>query len=79
MDNNLTDPVRIAEAERARNEAEDCGRLVALTRQELGWSRTQLASAAGLPEGDVAVFEEGRMYPVNPVMEHLLRTMGRTD
>lgn len=47
MENNLTDPVRIAEAERARNEAEDCGRLVALTRQELGWTRARLATAAG--------------------------------
>ncbi len=79
MTHNQTDPVRIAEAERARNEAEDCGRLVAITRQELGWTRAQLASAADLPEADVAVFEEGRMYPVNPVMEHLLRAMGRTD
>lgn len=79
MTHNQTDPARVAEAERARHEAEDCGRLVAITRQELGWSRSQLASAANLPEDDVAVFEEGRMYPVNPVMEHLLRTMGRTD
>lgn len=77
MTHNQTDPVRIAEAERARNEAEDCGRLVAITRQELGWTRAQLASAASLPENEVAVFEEGRTYPVNPVMEHLLRAMGR--
>ena len=79
MTYNQTDPARIADAERARNEAEDCGRLVAFTRQELGWTRAQLASAAGVPEADVAVFEEGRTYPVNPVLEHLLRAMGRTD
>lgn len=79
MTHNRTDPARMAEAERARHEAEDCGRLVALTRQELGWSRAQLATATNLTEDDVAEFEEGRMYPVNPVMEHLLRTMGRTN
>ena len=70
---------QIADAERAHNEAEDCGRLVAFTRQELGWTRAQLASAAGVPEADVAAFEEGRTYPVNPMLEHLLRAMGRTD
>jgi transcriptional regulator with XRE-family HTH domain len=70
---------QIADAERARNDAEDCGRLVAFTRQELGWTRAQLASAASLPEAEVATFEEGRTYPVNPTLEHLLRVMGRTD
>jgi transcriptional regulator with XRE-family HTH domain len=52
---------------------------VAFTRQELGWTRAQLASAASLPEAEVATFEEGRTYPVNPTLEHLLRVMGRTD
>ncbi len=64
-------------SEQARYDAEDCGRLVAITRQEQkSWTRTQLAEAAGVSELDVARFEAGDVYPVEPMFGKFLRAMG---
>lgn len=64
---------------KARQEAEDCGRLVEFTRAEQGWTRAQLAEAAGVTEIDVAQFESGRVSPVEPMLTSYLRAMGRTS
>jgi transcriptional regulator with XRE-family HTH domain len=72
--------VTLAEiTEAARFEAEDCGRLVEVTRLEEGWSRTQLAEAAGVTEIDVAQFESGRVIPAEPMLLRYLKAMGRTS
>jgi len=68
-----------AGTDQARIDAEDCGRLVEITRTETGWSRTQLASAAGVTEHDVDRFESGLTTPVEPMLSTLLRAMGRTS
>ena len=65
--------------EKDRHEAEDCGRLVELVRNEEGLTRAQLASAAGVAEEDVDRFETGRVTPVEPMLSTLLRAMGRTS
>ena len=49
--------------DKARHEAEDCGRLVEIVRAEEGWDRTRLATAAGITETEVADFESGRIGP----------------
>ncbi|MBB4906798.1 helix-turn-helix domain-containing protein [Actinophytocola algeriensis] len=64
--------------DKARQEAEDCGRLVEIVRNEEGLTRAQLASAADVPEEDVTLFESGRVSPVEPMLTTLLRAMGRT-
>lgn len=66
-------------SDQARFDAEDCGRLVEFTRAEQGWTRTQLASAAGVTEHDVDRFESGLTSPVEPMLSTLLRAMGRTS
>lgn len=65
--------------EKDRHEAEDCGRLVEIVRNEAGLTRAELASAAGVTEEDVTRFEAGRTSPVEPIFTSLLRAMGRTS
>ncbi len=66
-------------SDKARHEAEDCGRLVEIVRMEEGWSRPRLAEAAGVTEADVENFEAGRVSPVEPMFTAYLRAMGRTS
>lgn len=66
----------VSEAQQAQCDAEDCGRLVAMCRAEKGWTRSQLADAAGVTEFDVVQCETGRTIPVKPVMTRFLRAMG---
>jgi DNA-binding XRE family transcriptional regulator len=68
---------KVANAEKARFEAEDCGRLVEVTRLEMGWTQARLAEAAGVAESDVAEFESGRVSPVEPAFSQYLRALGR--
>lgn len=65
--------------DQARLDAEDCGRLVEMTRTETGWTRARLAAEAAVPEADVTEFESGRTSPVEPMLSTLLRAMGRTS
>ncbi|TCP57172.1 hypothetical protein EV191_1011125 [Tamaricihabitans halophyticus] len=65
-----------ADADQARIDAEDCGRLIEVARTEKGWSRTHLAETAGVPETEVIAFEEGRTSPVEPMLSTLLQAMG---
>lgn len=67
---------QITDDERGRLDAEDCGRLVEISRGEKGWTRAQLAEAAGVPETDVAAFESGRTSPVEPMLSRFMRAMG---
>lgn len=73
------DQAKVTDAEKARFEAEDCGRLVEMTRVEMGWTRARLAEAAGVSEMDVAQFESGRIFPVEPMMSNYLRALGRVS
>lgn len=66
----------VTEADKARFEAEDCGRLVETCRTEKGWTRARLAEATGVTEIDVAQFETGRISPVEPMLHTYLRAMG---
>lgn len=66
-------------ADKAREEAEDCGRLIEIVRGEEGWTRTQLADAANVSEADVENFEQGRVSPIEPLFTNFLRAMGRTS
>ncbi|GAB3438454.1 helix-turn-helix domain-containing protein [Actinophytocola sediminis] len=61
-----------------RHEAEDCGRLVKIARDERGWTRQQLAMAAGVTEADIADFESGRVSPVEPLLSQYLRATGHS-
>ncbi len=57
-------------------DAEDSGRVVRLIREERGWSRSQLAEAAGVSHGDVTQFEAGAVAPSQPMLVRLTRAMG---
>lgn len=71
------DQTKVADDEKARFEAEDCGRLIEVTRLEMGWTRARLAEAAGVTEIDVAQFESGRISPIEPAFSQYLRALGR--
>lgn len=73
------DRARVTEADQSRYDAEDCGRLVEVCRNEKGWTRPQLAEAAGVTEIDVAQFESGRTTPVEPMLSRFLRAMGHVS
>ena len=61
--------------EKARLEYE-LGRSVRMLREELGWSQTQLAKAAGMTQSAVARFEAGGTVPTLPVLERLADALG---
>ncbi|GAA4428915.1 helix-turn-helix domain-containing protein [Actinokineospora soli] len=73
----LSPKVGDSEADRARHDAEDLGKLVRMTREDGGWSVDALARAAGMAAADVVAFEEGRTIPAKPVFERLFAAMGR--
>ena len=70
------DRTQVTDTEQARHDAEDCGRLVEVSRLEKGWTRARLATAAGVTETDVEQFESGRTSPVEPMLSQCLRAMG---
>ncbi|MFC4854813.1 helix-turn-helix domain-containing protein [Actinophytocola glycyrrhizae] len=73
------DQAQAPATDKARFEAADCGRLVAIVRAEEGWDHARLAGAAGVTETAVADFEAGNTSPVEPMLSTLLRAMGRTS
>lgn len=68
--------VDVTEAERARWDAEDCGRLIRSMREDLNWTRTRLARLAGTTHAEVARFELGHTVPAQPMLVRFLRAMG---
>jgi transcriptional regulator with XRE-family HTH domain len=68
--------VDVTEAERARWDAEDSGRLVQGLREERGWTRTRLARHAGTSHAELARFEMGRMVPAQPLLVRYLDALG---
>jgi len=68
--------VDVTEAERARWDAEDLGRLVRTMREERDWSRTRLAELAGTSHAELARFEMGRTVPAQPMLVRYLQAMG---
>jgi ribosome-binding protein aMBF1 (putative translation factor) len=68
--------VDVTEADRARWDAEDSGRLVQLMREERGWTRTRLARLAGTSHAELARFEMGMTVPAQPLLIRYLDAMG---
>jgi transcriptional regulator with XRE-family HTH domain len=68
--------VGVTEAERARWDAEDSGRLIQLMREERNLTRTRLAQLAGTSHAEVARFEMGRTVPSQPLLVRYLDAMG---
>ncbi|GAA4543230.1 helix-turn-helix domain-containing protein [Amycolatopsis samaneae] len=65
--------------DRAKWDAEDCGRLVRIMREERGLTRAQLAELAGVPHLDVVQFEAGAMLRVEPLSTTLTRALGHSS
>lgn len=68
--------VDVTEAERARWDAEDSGRLVQVMREERGWTRSRLARLAGTSHAEMARFEMGMIVPAQPLLIRYLDAMG---
>ncbi|GAB1511935.1 hypothetical protein JCM33774_39770 [Actinophytocola sp. KF-1] len=68
--------VDVTEAQTARWDAEDSGRLVQLMREERGWTRTRLAKLAGTSHAELASFEMGRTVPAQPMLIRYLNALG---
>jgi transcriptional regulator with XRE-family HTH domain len=66
----------VTEADLARWDAEDSGRLVQYLREDLGWTRSRLAQEAGTSHAEVALFEMGRTIPAHRMLIHYLKAMG---
>lgn len=68
--------VDVTEAERARWDAEDSGRLVQTIREQQGLTRTRLAKLAGTSHAELASFETGRTVPAHPLLVRYLKALG---
>ncbi|TDV50903.1 helix-turn-helix domain-containing protein [Actinophytocola oryzae] len=66
----------VTEADLARWDAEDSGRLVQIMREERGWTRTRLAQLAGTSHAELARFEMGRTVPAQAMLVRYLHAMG---
>ena len=68
--------VDVTEAQQARWDAEDSGRLVQTMREDRGWTRTRLAKLAGTSHAELASFEMGRTVPAHQMLVRYLNAMG---
>lgn len=68
--------VDVTEAQYARWDAEDSGRMVQSMREDRGWTRTHLAKRAGTSHAELASFEMGRTVPAQPMLVRYLNAMG---
>jgi transcriptional regulator with XRE-family HTH domain len=68
--------VDVTEADHARWDAEDSGRLVRLMREDRGLTRTRLARLAGTSHAELASFEMGRTIPAQPMLVRYLHALG---
>lgn len=68
--------VDVTEAQLARWDAEDSGRMVQSLREERGLTRTRLAQLAGTSHAELARFEMGRMVPAHALLVRYLQAMG---
>jgi transcriptional regulator with XRE-family HTH domain len=68
--------VDVTEAELARWDAADSGRLVQLMREERNLTRTRLAHMAGTSHAELARFEMGRTVPAQPMLVRYLNALG---
>jgi transcriptional regulator with XRE-family HTH domain len=68
--------VDVTEAQLARWDAEDSGRLVQLLREEQGLSRPHLAQLAGTSHAELALFEMGRTVPAHTLLVRYLKALG---
>jgi len=68
--------VDVTEAQRARWDAEDSGRLVQLMREQQGWTRTRLAKQAGTSHAELASFEMGLTVPAHRMLIRYLDALG---
>jgi len=68
--------VDVTEADHARWDAEDSGRLVQQLREERGWTRTHLATLANTSHSELARFEMGRTIPAHHYLIRYLSALG---
>lgn len=68
--------VDVTEAQLARWDAEDSGRMVQLLREERGLTRTRLAQLAGTSHAELARFEMGRTVPAHMFLVRYLQALG---
>lgn len=68
--------VDVTEADHARWDAEDSGRLIQTMREDRGWTRTQLAQRAGTSHAELTHFEAGHTIPSQPMLIRYLKAMG---
>ena len=66
----------VTEAQLARWDAEDSGRLVQSLREERGLTRSRLAQLAGTSHADLARFEMGRTVPAHTLLVRYLKALG---
>lgn len=65
-----------AEAYEAARLAFELGRKVREIREQMGWTQTQLANAAGMTQSAVARFEAGGTVPTLVVLDRIARALG---
>jgi ribosome-binding protein aMBF1 (putative translation factor) len=64
-----------AEAYDATRLAYELGKTVRELREQLGWTQTRLADAAGMTQSAIARFEAGGTVPTIPVLERLAHAL----
>jgi ribosome-binding protein aMBF1 (putative translation factor) len=64
-----------AEAYDATRLAYELGKTVRELREQLGWTQTRLADAAGMTQSAIARFEAGGTVPTIPVLERLAQAL----
>lgn len=74
-DHRLSEP-GAAEAYESARLAYDLGLAVRALRENVGWSQSQLAEAAGMTQSAVARFEAGGTIPTLPILGRLARALG---
>lgn len=68
--------VDLTEAQFARWDAEDSGRLIQFMREDRNLTRTRLAQMAGTSHAELALFEMGRTIPAQPLLIRYLEALG---
>lgn len=68
--------VDLTEAQFARWDAEDSGRMIQFMREDRNLTRTRLAHMAGTSHAELALFEMGRTIPAQPLLIRYLEALG---
>jgi transcriptional regulator with XRE-family HTH domain len=68
--------VDVTEAQLARWDAEDSGRMIQQLREDQGLTRTRLAHLANTSHAELASFEMGRTVPAHTLLVRYLNALG---